>query len=84
VGRDGRGDKGVSTKSRSEKFLRIGLDMKFGDLPVGQQIAKPIAIVQNMMGIASFYPFYALILYPKLARPLFLFVLLFEKWQKPA
>jgi hypothetical protein len=43
------------------------MDKKFSDLPVGQQIvgwvepfAKPIAVVQYMMGIASLHPSYAL------------------------
>jgi len=56
--------------------LQRGLDRKFSDLPVAplrqpvrQQIVgwvepfpKPIAVVRNMMGIASLHPSYALII----------------------
>jgi hypothetical protein len=74
VGQDGEGYRFDLGRVKIRIFLHEGLDRKFSDLPVGQlkqpvrqqivgwvePFAKPIAVVQNMMGIASFHPSYAL------------------------
>jgi hypothetical protein len=61
VRRDGDGYRSDLGQRRREIFLQRGLDRKFGDLPIGQleqfvgwvePFAPPIAVVQNMMGIA--------------------------------